>query len=440
MDTEIPKQCTVLIIGGGPAGSSAATHLVKHGVEVVLFEKEVFPRNQVGESLIPHIWKYTDQLGVSEKIEQQNFIKKSGGITVWNNKIHQILFAKYGYARSGLHVERDVFDQVLLTHAQEQNALVFHKVVVKKVDFSKDNPVITYIDKRDSINYEGKINCRYVIDASGHSSLLAHQFDVRETVVSELKFLSLWGYFNNSRYVGIDRQSHTISELSIVAPVTFVMSYKDGWLWHIVLREKTSVGLVIHTDKLKGLDKVQRAAFFKQSCLKLPYLRELLRDAQFIEDSLQFRPDYSYYIRKTCDKKYYCIGDAAGFVDPIFSHGVQNAFYNAAIASLAVMQALKTPEKSTRIASLCENRMQQFYSFSRSLSLGDYGSNGVNPELVKSLIKSMPILELELILVASEMTNRSENFKKIAHQAGVWERLSEQYYNNKNGCISDLNL
>ena len=84
--------------------------------------------------------------------------------------------------------------------------------------------------------------------------------------------------------------------------------------------------------------------------------------------------------------------------------------------------------------------MQQFYSFSRSLSLGDYGSNGVNPELVKSLIKSMPILELELILVASEMTNRSENFKKIAHQAGVWERLSEQYYNNKNGCISDLNL
>jgi flavin-dependent dehydrogenase len=94
MDTEIPKQCTVLIIGGGPAGSSAATHLVKHGVEVVLFEKEVFPRNQVGESLIPHIWKYTDQLGVSEKIEQQNFIKKSGGITVWNNKIHQILFAK----------------------------------------------------------------------------------------------------------------------------------------------------------------------------------------------------------------------------------------------------------------------------------------------------------------------------------------------------------
>ncbi|MCX7104882.1 MAG: FAD-dependent oxidoreductase, partial [Methylococcales bacterium] len=81
MHAMIPKQCTVLIIGGGPAGSSAATHLVKNGVDVVLLEKEVFPRNQVGESLIPHIWKYTDQLGVSEKIEQQNFIKKSGGIT-----------------------------------------------------------------------------------------------------------------------------------------------------------------------------------------------------------------------------------------------------------------------------------------------------------------------------------------------------------------------
>ena len=411
MNTEIPKQCTVLIVGGGPAGSSAATHLVKNGVDVVLLEKEVFPRNQVGESLIPHIWKYTDQLGVSEKIEQQNFIKKSGGITVWNDQIHQILFAKYGYIRPGLHVERDVFDQVLLNHAQEQNASVFNKVAVKKVDFSNDNPVVTYIDKRDNVNFEGKIKCRIVIDASGHSSLLSHQFDVREAVVSELKFLSLWGYFKNSRYVGVDRQSHFMEELPSVPPVTFVMSYEDGWLWHIVLREKTSVGLVIHTDKLKGLDKAQREVFFRQRCLTLPYLRDLLRDAQFIENSLQFRPDYSYYSRKTCNKNYYCIGDAAGFVDPIFSHGIQNAFYNAAIATLAIMATLKTPEKSSRIASLCENRMQQFYSFSRSLSLGDYGRNGVSPDLVKSLIKSMPMLELELILVASEMTNRSENFK-----------------------------
>jgi 2-polyprenyl-6-methoxyphenol hydroxylase-like FAD-dependent oxidoreductase len=101
MQTTIPPKCTVLVIGGGPAGSSAATDLAKQGIDVVLLERAQFPRNQVGESLIPHFWKFTDQLGVTDKIQQQGFLSKDGGITVWNNKIHQILFSDYGYTRPG---------------------------------------------------------------------------------------------------------------------------------------------------------------------------------------------------------------------------------------------------------------------------------------------------------------------------------------------------
>lgn len=440
MQQIIPKKCTVLVIGGGPAGSSTATHLAKSGVDVVLLERAEFPRNQVGESLIPHFWKFTDQLGVSEKIQQQGFLRKAGGITVWNDKVHQILFSDYGYTRPGLHVERDIFDNLLLEHSKRQGALVFNNVVVKQVDLSAVEPIISYIDTREESNVAGAIQCQFVVDASGHSSLLAHQLGTRQSISSEMNFLSLWGYFKGSRYVGVDRQSHASSELKNISPVTFVMSHKDGWLWHIVLREKTSVGLIVRSNKMRGLDKQQREIYFQQSCARLPHLKELLSDAQFMDGSLQYRPDYSYYATQTCKQNYYCIGDAAGFVDPVFSHGVQNAFYNAAVASLAIREALKNTNKSARYAQLCESRMQQFYGFSRALSLGDFGINGVNRDSVKSLMKAMPPLELELMLVASEMTNRSENFKQLAHEAGVWESFSEQHEQQKRGIIDDLKL
>jgi len=439
-NNNIPKQCTVLVIGGGPAGSSVATHLAKNGIDVVVLERVLFPRNQVGESLIPHFWKFADQLGVSDKIEQEGFVAKSGAITAWDGRMHQTDFSKYGYTRPGLQIERDIFDELLLNHSSEQGAQIFNQVAVKKVDFSVTEPVVSYIDTRADANQEGKIRCKIVIDASGHSSVLANQFGTRQTISSDLNYLSLWGYFKNSRYVGCDAKSHHHSEVHNIRPVTFITSHKDGWLWHIILREKTSVGLIIKPERLAGMTKAEREIYYKKTCSQVPYVQTLLKDASFIEGSLNYRPDYSYYATQTCAENYYCIGDAAGFVDPIFSHGVQNAFYNAAVTSLAVIESLKNKQKSARYAALCESRMQQFYGFSRALSLGDFGCNGVNRDLVKSLMKSLPPLELELILVASEMTNRSENFKKIAKEAGVWDRFSAQINDKSLGFIDDLQL
>lgn len=436
---EIPKSCDVLVIGGGPAGSSAATHLAQAGIDVVLLERALFPRNQVGESLIPHIWKFTDMTGVTQKIEQEGFLAKAGGITVWNDKIHQILFSDFGYTRPGLHVERDIFDNILLEHATSCGAKIFNEIAVKNVDFSDQEwPNVFYTDKRGESNNEGMVRCQYIIDASGHSSFLANQFKVRQTISSQYNFLSLWGYFKNSRFAGVDRKSYSEDALSTVKPVTFVMSCEGGWVWHIVLRGKTSVGLVVPSNRTKGMDKQQREMFFKQTCSQLPYLSKLLEPAQFIDGSLQFRPDYSYYSNNICGENYYCIGDAAAFVDPIFSHGVQNALYNAAAATLSIKESLKNKKKRLRYSQLCESRMQQFYGFSRALSLGDFGSNGVNPDLVKSLMKSLPPLELELILVASEMTNRSENFRKLAREAGVLGQVDESFSDRKREQIDAL--
>lgn len=439
--TAIPESCDVLIIGGGPAGSSAATHLAQAGIDVVLLERASFPRNQVGESLIPHIWKFTDMTGVTEKIRQEGFLAKAGGITVWNNKIHQILFSDFGYTRPGLHVERDIFDDILLNHAQSCEASIFTEVAVKRVDFiDRDRPQIHYLDKRGDTNVEGKICCDYVVDASGHSSFLAYQFKVRQTISSQLNFLSLWGYFKDALFVGVDRNSYPAKALSSVKPVTFVMSLSGGWLWHIVLRDKTSVGLIVPAETTKGMDRKQREAFYLQTCRRQPYLKKLLEPAQFVAGSLQYRPDYSYYSTRICSENYYCIGDAAAFVDPIFSHGVQNAFYNAAVATLAIKESFKNKKNRKRYSQLCESRMQQFYGFSRALSLGDFGGNGVNQDLVKNLMKTLPPLELELIMVAAEMTNRSGNFKQLARDAGVLGPFEENFSGKKRDNIETLNF
>jgi len=421
IDSQIPSRCDVLVVGGGPAGSSVAALLAKQGVDVVLLEKATHPRPQVGESLIPHVWKYVDQTGASPLIEQEGFVTKAGGITVWNGKIHRIAFAEFGHTRPALHVERDVFDALLLGHAESLGVKVFQQTSVREVKLGQARPVVSYLDRRGNDVFEGELSCRIVIDASGPSALLAGQSRSKRLVDSRMRFLSLWGYFENSRYVAADGRSHAPSELDSVRPVTFVTSFEDGWIWHIALRKLASVGLVINTERARSMDKTQRERFFLDTLRKVPYLPRLLEEARYVEGSFCERPDYSYYSTKLCGENFYCIGDAASFVDPIYSHGVLNAFYNASMVALAVAESLRDPARATRHAQLCENRMRQFYGFSRSLALGEFGGDGVDAELVRRFMRQVPKRELELMLAASSMSERAENFHRMAREAGLAE-------------------
>lgn len=415
----IPDQCEVLVIGGGPAGSSVAALLAKRGVDVVLLEKARHPRPQVGESLIPHVWKYADQTGASPLIEKEGFLAKAGGIAVWNGKIHRIVFSEFGFTRPALHVERDIFDELLLNHAESVGARVFQQVTVREANLGLDSPQVHYVDRRGDDAYEGQLNCRFVVDASGPSAVLAGQFKSRRLVDSRMRFLSLWGYFKNSRFVGADGRGHPAADINKVRPVTFVTSFADGWIWHIVLRKLTSVGLVINTETARAMDKAGREQFFLDTLRRAPYLDRLLDKAEYMEGSFCERPDYSYYSTKLCGENFYCIGDAASFVDPIYSHGVLNAFYNASMTALAVCESLKDPARRARHAQLCENRLRQFYGFSRSLALGEFGGDGVDAELVRHFMRQVPPVELELMLAASSISDRSENFHQLVREAGL---------------------
>ncbi len=417
---EIPRHASVLIIGGGPAGSSAAALLARAGIDTVILEKARHPRPAVGESLIPHFWKYTDRFGASDLIEAEGFVAKAGGISVWNGRIHKIAFSDFGFTRPALHVERDRFDSLLLDHAGRCGAAIHQQVAVKRVDFSRPGqPVAHYADLRGGAPRPGQIACRYVIDASGPSNVLANQFGTRRLIDSSMRFLSLWGYFAGSRYLAADGKSHSPDELDCVRPVTFVTAFKEGWIWHIPLRQTTSVGLVVNTNRTGGMNRAERERFFLDTCRATPYLQALLEPAEFQEGSLCERPDYSYYATRLCGENFYLIGDAGSFVDPIYSHGVLNAFYNAAMTALAVEQSLRDPARQARHAQLCENRMRQFYGFSRSLALGEFGGDGVDAQLVKDFMRQVPPVELALMLAASQVTERSENFRHLAREAGL---------------------
>ncbi|BCX80837.1 hypothetical protein MIT9_P0413 [Methylomarinovum caldicuralii] len=413
-----PRHCDIAVIGAGPAGSSAAALLARDGFDVVVLERARHPRPMVGESLIPHFWKYTDLTGATPAIEAEGFVAKAGGITVWEGEIHRIRFADFGFERPALHVERDVFDHLLLRHAERCGARVFEQVTVTDVAPGEEIR-LRWADRRANPPAQGFLRCRYLVDASGASSLVARRLGRRHLARSPHQFLSFWGYFENSRFIDGEGRARDFEELKAVRPVTFVCAYEDGWIWHIPLRRSTSVGLVIYRDRVRGLEGAARQRYFLETCARAPYLRELLAPARFVEGSLSGRPDFSYHVAQVAEDNLYCIGDAGGFVDPIFSHGVLNAFYGALLAALAIRESLRDPARRQRHAQLCAHRLHQFYSFSRALALGDVGGNGVDFELVKRFMRSVPQRELELMLAVSHITHRTRHFRRLIEASGL---------------------
>jgi flavin-dependent dehydrogenase len=226
--------------------------------------------------------------------------------------------------------------------------------------------------------------------------------------------------------------------MRIVRPVTFVTSFEDGWIWHIILRESASVGLVINRDQVRGMGKEVQTEYLQETCTKVAILRDLLESAEYIEGSTFFRPDYSYYNEMATGENFYCIGDAGGFVDPIFSQGVQAAFFNAAVAAWAIKSSLANGSRRGHYSKLAGYQMQRYYGFSRLLALGDFGTQGIDSQAVISMMRAMPRNEIELALAAAFTTNRSANLRRMAREAGMTTDLGDDLGRSKLTPIENL--
>ncbi len=411
---QIPESADVVVIGGGPAGSTAANLLAKAGYHVVLLEKVRHPRNTVGESVLPHVWKYLDLMGATEDIINAGFITKSGGTTHWRGVIRQTALKDFGFTRPSMHVERDEFDEILLRAAERRGVQVFEEVGVRKVDIESSVKVVTYTDRKSG--GEGTIECQYIVDASGQGAVIANQYGFRE-FDKDLRFMSVWGYYNNSDYIA---QGGLICPWSMrreIKPTTAQLGIGDwGWCWHITQKEYTSVGLVLAPSqaaqfKASG-EKLEHR--FDSACRELPIVGPLLENAKLIEASTRAIRDFAYHPTQLAGDGWYLAGDAAAFVDPINSAGVITACYTGYAAAWAIDESLQKPSRRKffrdTFSTVVRQRLSLFRLSALPVGLNSYAED-VPIALKAARLDSSS--EQELLYVQSVLTDRSSNLAPL---------------------------
>jgi len=338
-----------------------------------------------------------------------------------------MFFSDFGYDRPALHVERDRFDEILLRGAERCGAHVFEDVIVTGTKFDpaskcndEDNQLITAtVSYRTRVgNYRGQIECRYVVDASGQSAVLGRQFKLRE-IDADFRYMALWGYYVGNWYIDTEVNIQPYTNIRHAPPVTYVTSIESmedfGWTWFMPLQEEISVGLVMPRAYVKALRKEGEPweVFLQRQVQQIPVVGELLADGHYIPKSHGTIQNYSYQSKEFAGPGYLMIGDAAGFVDPIFSVGVVLGMYTGASAAWAIDECLRHPKKARRIEQVFSRQVRARLELARSLALPRYQGETNDNTLANEVIEFSQPGTRELINTAAHLTDRSDNYKGL---------------------------
>jgi 1H-pyrrole-2-carbonyl-[peptidyl-carrier protein] chlorinase len=356
------------IIGGGPAGSSMAAYLAGAGIDCVVFESEIFPRPHVGESLVPSSTRVFKELDFLDQMEASRFPRKYGAAWTVSEEVRTYWVDWEGLSpdtevdlrfqerdQPGVdqpytyHVDRGMFDLLLLQHAHRRGAHVYEGAAVKGVDFSEpDHVTIRFgLGRRDV-----DTTVRMVVDASGRRTLVGNQMRWRiKDPVFDQYGLHTW-------FEGFDRRAfEKHDDLKDFIFVHF-LPVSNSWLWQIPISDSiTSIGVVTQKKNFAG-NRESRERFFWETIASRPELSSALRASRQLRP-LKEEGDYSYAMRQITSDRLVMVGDAARFVDPIFSTGVSIALNSSRFASRDIIRAMESGNLSRSSFSEFEDTIRR---------------------------------------------------------------------------------